>query len=431
VKIYATRLHERHFNGLIVAKSRCEIAAVGSRVGCAGRMRLMLAVRIVFGIKGAESTHLFEDALALPRTKAWCQSLLLPSRHLGITGRHQCASHKVICTLQDSRWRSIWSMKPTRKKLIDQAEQATGESKYLDFKSEFGSGTTEAWCGVVKDIVAMANSGGGIIIFGVDDDGSTNTKVDHISLLAYDTADITNQIFKYTGHQFSGVEIIEVRRRGKSHACFLVAAAETPVIFTRPGEYETADKKKKFAFAQGTLYFRHGSKSEPGNRDDLLKWRDREIERARKTWMTGIRKVVETAPTDSVTVIPSSVLPAKLGSLVKATLSADRSALRMVPANAEEIWPHRQSEVIRLVNKQIDKGTINSHDITCIKFMYNVSKDHPEFVYKSHKLSSPQYSQEFVDWLVEQYFKNKNFFLKAREGYKAASKADKRFQAIS
>jgi predicted HTH transcriptional regulator len=170
----------------------------------------------------------------------------------------------------------------TRKKLMERAQVAKSESKHLDFKSEFDTASTEAWCGIVKDIVAMANTGGGIIIFGVENDGVSNSKVDHARLLAYDTADITNRISKYTNYQFSEIEIVEVERAGKTHASFFVFATEVPVVFTKPGEYEIADKKKKVAFAQGTIYFRHGSKSEPGNREDLLRWRVREIERGER-----------------------------------------------------------------------------------------------------------------------------------------------------
>jgi hypothetical protein len=308
----------------------------------------------------------------------------------------------------------------TRKKLMDRAQDAKSESKYIDFKGQFNAASTEAWCGIIKDIIAMSNSGGGTIIFGIENDGTANSHVDHAALLAYDTADITNRISKYTGYQFSEIEIVELRRDGKTHACFLVSAADVPIVFTKPGEYETTDKKKKVAFTQGTVYFRHGSKSEPGNRDDLLKWREREIERARKTWMTGIRKVVETAPRDSVTVFPSSVLAPNYGSIVKAAMSTDPSAVRIVPGNAEEIWPHRQGDVIREVNKRIESGRkINSFDITCVKAAYDILKKRPDFAYKPHKKSSPQYSGAFIEWLVEQYEKNKNFFLKAREEYKA------------
>lgn len=48
---------------------------------------------------------------------------------------------------------------------------AKSESKSLDFKSAFDPDRPADWCELLKDIVAMANSGGGTILIGVADDG--------------------------------------------------------------------------------------------------------------------------------------------------------------------------------------------------------------------------------------------------------------------
>jgi hypothetical protein len=311
----------------------------------------------------------------------------------------------------------------TRKKLMSLAETATRESKYIDFKRQFDTSSAEAWCEVIKDVVAMANSGGGIIVFGVEDDG-TSYEMDHTALLGYDTADIATKIAKYTGFQMNEIEVIEIKRGRKTHAAFLVPESDAPTVFIKPGTYEItiagSRQQQKTAFAQGTIYFRHGSKSEHGNRNDLASWRDREIERARKSWLSGIRKVVETKPDEAVTVISSSMMSTKHGSIVKASMSNDPAALRIAPTNAEEIWPHRQIELIREVNKKIgDSAKITSHDVLCVKEKYDILKTRPEFAYKSHKLASPQYSDAFIDWLLAEYKKNKNFFQRAREERKA------------
>jgi len=251
-------------------------------------------------------------------------------------------------------------------KLMERAQAASSESKYLDFKREFDIGSTEAWCNVIKDVVAMANSGGGIVIFGLENDGSS-CALDHAVLLAYDTADITNKIWKYTNYQFSEVEIVEVVRGGKTHAAFLISAADVPIVFTKPGNTKRLTGRRNQHSPKERFYFRHGSKSEPGNRDDLARWREREIERARKTWMTGIRKVVETGPEETVTVISSASLSPKYGSIVKAAFTSDPTAVRVAPSNAEEIWPYRQVDVIREVNKRLGEKVINPFDITCLK----------------------------------------------------------------
>jgi hypothetical protein len=232
----------------------------------------------------------------------------------------------------------LWSM-PNRDKLIERAATAVRESKHLDFKREFDVSSGETWCEVIKDVVAFANSGGGIIVFGVHDDGR-NSAYNGTELLAHDTADIANRISRYIGLYTIDIEIIEVERAGQIRPAFFVPETDVPIVFTKPGTYDIGSGRQKTAFGQGTLYFRHGSKSEPGNREDLAAWKDREISKARKNWLGGIRKVVQAAPNDKVTVtaLPSSKIK-QVGALVEAKLTTpdDPSAVPGVPANAETI----------------------------------------------------------------------------------------------
>lgn len=118
-------------------------------------------------------------------------------------------------------------------------------------------------------------------------------KSDVSAILSIDIADITNKIEAYTGYQFAGLEITEIERARDTRAALIISAADTPIIFTRPGADIPTGKKQRPAFAKGTMYFRHGAKSEPGNRDDIVDWRDGAIEKVRRSWMGGIRKVVE------------------------------------------------------------------------------------------------------------------------------------------
>ncbi len=295
-------------------------------------------------------------------------------------------------------------------KFLKRAATAAKESKHLDFKREFDISSAEAWCEVIKDVVALANSGGGIIVFGVADDGG-NFEFDGTELAAYDTADIANRIARYTGNRSVEVEIIEIKRGKETRPAFVVSDAEVPIVFTKPGTYDIGGGRQKTAFGQGTIYFRHGSKSEPGNRDDLASWRDREIMKARKSWLSGIRKVVKAAPNDKVTVITSPRSVKQETAVVEAKLSSDPSAAPFVPTNAEEIWPHRQIDLIREVNRRLAGAAhINSHDIYCIKKVFEILKMRPTFAYKSHHLASPQYSNAFIEWIVDDTRKQTKFF---------------------
>src|SRR5450432_1251723 len=82
----------------------------------------------------------------------------------------------------------------------------TSESAEQDFKAEFNPEITGEWCELIKDIVAMANSGGGRILIGVNDDG-TPSHLDVAKVLALDLAPIVDRLYKYTDVHFANVTI--------------------------------------------------------------------------------------------------------------------------------------------------------------------------------------------------------------------------------
>jgi Schlafen, AlbA_2 len=310
-----------------------------------------------------------------------------------------------------------------RSRLLDRAENAQKESRHLDFKSEFDVDSTPQWCEVIKDIVSVANSGGGVIIFGVNDDGSA-AGFDTSRIFKLDVADLTNKIEAYTGYHFAEIEIVEVERRGDVRAAFIIGGADIPIVFTRPGADVAVKGKQRPAFAKGTVYFRHGAKSEPGTRNDLIIWRDRAIEKARRNWVKGIRKVIEAPAGHTITVVSSppageSGILQPEGMSISAEISAAPGAVRIVPRNAEELWPFRQKDLLYEVNKEIKTSPpINGYDILCVNSELGVLKNHPEFAYKPHRLASPQYSKEYAAWIIEQFKQDSKFFKRMREEYK-------------
>lgn len=305
-------------------------------------------------------------------------------------------------------------MTTERDKLIQRAATAPRESRVLDFKQECDITQPSVWCELIKDIVAFANSGGGLIVFGVADDG-THAGMDVAHMLGCDVADITNRIARYTNYQFSELEIVEVDRSGKRYPAFLISATEVPIVFTKPGTYPVEGGKQRSAFGQGTVYFRHGAKSEPGSRDDLQSWRDRELSRVRKSWLGGIKKVVHAPKGTNVSIVPQ--LPDGKGPTV--AISTDPTAPKVFLSNAEELFPYRQKELLREANRMLGKRAhINAHDATCINRKIDVLKTMPQFAYRPHKLASTQYSHAYAHWIVEQILETPNFLKDAREEYK-------------
>src|SRR5262249_13595828 len=147
-------------------------------------------------------------------------------------------------------------------------EEADAESADLDFKAAFDPSAAQDWCELIKDIVAMANSGGGAIVIGVNDDGTPAT-IDVEKVMAVDPATIADKIKKYTDQHVAAFSLRKGSRGKDSVAVLFVDAVRVPIIFTNPGTYDIGGGKQRTAFAKGTVYFRHGAKSEPGTSEDL------------------------------------------------------------------------------------------------------------------------------------------------------------------
>jgi len=125
---------------------------------------------------------------------------------------------------------------------MGEALAAKRETKRIEFKQEFSAGKPGAWCELIKDIVAIANSGGGVILVGLDDLGRPNAG-DFSDLLDADPADVTNTVAKYTGEEFDGFVIIEARKGGKKLAAIRVTTrtgcAFRPFSYTIPDRFRT------------------------------------------------------------------------------------------------------------------------------------------------------------------------------------------------
>jgi predicted HTH transcriptional regulator len=55
--------------------------------------------------------------------------------------------------------------------LMEEALSATRGTKAVEFKKEFDPSDRRSLCETLKDVLAMANSGGGILVVGVDGQG--------------------------------------------------------------------------------------------------------------------------------------------------------------------------------------------------------------------------------------------------------------------
>jgi hypothetical protein len=213
--------------------------------------------------------------------------------------------------------------------LLERARNSKKETKQIEFKRGFDPSSNGEWCEIIKDVVAIANSGSGIIVFGVNDDGTlSGVPLDAVSRI--DLADLSNKITKYTGCVDPLVEIQDVEREGHQLPAFMIQPSDSLLVFGTEGAYVDKTGKQKSAFAKGTVYFRHGAKSEPGTTEDVRSAFERRLNQERRSWLKQVKKVVS-APAGSQFVIQASVdRPTLIQSGIVRNVNNDPTAIPVI-----------------------------------------------------------------------------------------------------
>jgi hypothetical protein len=300
--------------------------------------------------------------------------------------------------------------------LLVQALEDKTESDKVDFKEMFDVSSKADWCEIIKDIVAMANSGGGILLIGVTNEGKPSGQ-DVTKLLEYDPADITNKLFSFTGKNFGKFKIVSAQKENRSIAALVIDQSSIPLVFIKTGDYSDKNGKQKQAFANGMVYFRHGAKSEPCTSDDLQQFVNREINILRDGWLTNIRKVVEAPEGAQIIVIEGNQPTTGENEIHNIRLVDDPDAPVYQMLDTNKTHPYRGKEVIELLHKHLgEQVKLSSYDILAVRYVHKIENVRRYFYLPHH--GAPSYSNSFVEWLIEQFEKNHDFFQLARDEYR-------------
>ena len=297
--------------------------------------------------------------------------------------------------------------------LLQKALTATRESRQIEFKETFDVSSAGEWCEVIKDIVAIANAGGGVILFGVNNHG-TATGFDIKAVVEIDPADMTNKIHKYSGVQFSDFEITEEQKGAHKVAALRIQSVSIPIVFTKPGTYDIGGGKQKTAFKEGSLYFRHGAKSEPGNSEDIRKVIERQLEAIRKDWIRGVRKVVTAPPGSQMVVMPREMKESDSHHATPIRIVDDPNAPAFRKIDPDVSHPFRTNEVLQKLNTKLaSEIKLTPHDILCMRRLYSFDEN-STFCYKP-TFSAIQFSEAFIDWIMQKYEADPSFFEKVKQ----------------
>ncbi len=180
-----------------------------------------------------------------------------------------------------------------------------GEGRDLDYKLNFDPDSPKAWAGLIKDLVAMANSGGGKITFGRDE-----TRVDGITeevAKALDSARLADKLAKFTAPaQINIRHKQEKLDNGRYILTITVDPSEYPIVMAVEGNWPNM---KKAAFRKGDIWIRHSSKTERVTYEDLREWIERAKQRERERILSHLTMVINAPEGAKVEVITPSGYP--------------------------------------------------------------------------------------------------------------------------
>lgn len=280
---------------------------------------------------------------------------------------------------------------PDVTRLLKRAATATRSSKRV----QLAEGAE--WAVLVRDVAALANSGGGVVV---------------VPTKELDEEDLHEQLAAYVEPEFEGIEAHVITRAGAAATAVVVEPATAPLAFAQDGAAAAGR-----AFARGDVYFRHGARSEPANGNDVRDFIRRALDAIRRQWLTNIRQVMH-APDRAEVAIVETAERDEEGRPTLIRLTTDPHAPLYGQVDPDQSHPYRQKEVIAELNARLDDArSVNAFDILSVRRVYGVSEEtRPEFVHVP-KFGSPQYSDAFVDWLVEQESREPAFFDTAKARY--------------
>jgi hypothetical protein len=90
----------------------------------------------------------------------------------------------------------------------------------------------------------------------------------------------------------------------------------------------------------------------------------------------------------------------------------DPNAPALQPQDVDRLYPWRQKDLLRELNKRLGRRVLNSYDIQAIRRQHHLD-EHPEYVFNLPG-AGRRYSPAVADWIMEQHNRDPEFFHRAR-----------------
>lgn len=148
------------------------------------------------------------------------------------------------------------------------------------------------------------------------------------------------------------------------------------------------------------------------------------MDHVREQWKAGMRLVTE-APEGARLAVVEAANANPTAPPTRFRPTNDPTAPVYGQLSPDQTHPHRQAQLLPELNKRLSSGSaVNGYDLLSVRRVHGIdATTHPDLVYQPRwPNSSPQYSEEFIDWLVAQAKADPQCFEKARAKFHKMAK---------
>ena len=280
-------------------------------------------------------------------------------------------------------------------RLVADALAAARPRRAVAFARPSSNGGVRAELELVMHLAALANSGGGAVV-----------ARDTPALTALGAAGAQAALESYTVERIN-VELRTERVDERDVAVFVVdGRPDAPAVFERAGAWHDDAGDEHVVFERGMVFFRHGRRSDPATARDMHRFAERVTRQQHRAWETNVKKAAH-APADAdVYVVRRKQTEA--GTLSQVRVVDDPNAPAVARTDFDLTHPYRQREVVEMLNARAGEKIASGYDVQCVRKVYRVD-ERPEFFHRP-KFGSPQYSEAFVTWMLDEYRRDPTFF---------------------
>lgn len=165
--------------------------------------------------------------------------------------------------------------------------------------------STRGWAELLKDIVSMANFGGGLICFGIDNNGEKAGL--HTSLLSkLDPAQVSNKITSKSAARIE-TNYHEVAQGDLLLGFLIVRSSGQLVVFDHDGDFADSERRQNKAFQKGVVYTRRPGGNIAASQRDLDLLVERVVGDRTRIFLSRIERIANLPPdSDLVATDPAS-----------------------------------------------------------------------------------------------------------------------------